>query len=217
MYGIKSDRGRPKHGISIFYNYKLGPLKNSSLLQNSLILNFEHLSVVCAYLNPNFKYVKPINSMKHADNTKKLIYAGDFKSQIDKKNPKGDLILDIASCNDFYLANTLPLKPTYVCEKGSSVIDLIFCGADIKLLRFSISDSYVRQHHFVTLECYIKSKIATQSERDKNNLRTRVDSDVMKRLINSNYRAELNENILTNDLESFYNNLLKLVEVSKIS
>jgi exonuclease III len=126
IYATKSDLGRPKHGISIYYNEKLGNLKSSSILQNFVVLNFDHLSVVCSYLNPNLKpdvlWEQLINSMEHVENQKNLIYAGDFNCRIDKKNTKGETILEFANYNDLVLANPTPYQPTYVYARMGAAL-----------------------------------------------------------------------------------------------
>jgi hypothetical protein len=217
VFGSHSGYGRPKHGISIYYNSKLGSLNNCSLLENFVILNFECLTVVCAYLNPNLKsdelWDELILSMEHVQHFEKLIFAGDFNCRLDKKCIKGEQILEFSNYNSLCLANSPPYQATYLCEKGSSVIDLIFYGSKIIPINFTVTDSFIRKHRFVSFK--FKTKIIKSKNASQPNHRCIIDYEKMSELVNSNYRNKFQEDLAKNDSTSFYNNILTLVDDSK--
>jgi hypothetical protein len=61
------------------------------------------------------------------------------------------------------------------------------------------------------------TKLKSNQSSSKNSAQGRilVDEDKMKQLIENSYRSKLNENILNGDFNTFYDNLLDLVEQSK--
>jgi len=63
ILATQAARGRPKRGISVYFNAKLGKLINYHRLENFLILNFENITIVGSYLHPDMKPDTVANEM----------------------------------------------------------------------------------------------------------------------------------------------------------
>ena len=142
VFASQKEAGRPMRGISIYFNSKAGILMNVQYLDNFIILNFKEISIVGCYLIPNLRATtltdELLSTLKHIANFKNIIFAGDFNCRLDKNDKKVEALLDFMEENDLTLVNDSPYKSTYVCSNGSSVIDLIFKGANIKSKNFKI-------------------------------------------------------------------------------
>jgi Endonuclease-reverse transcriptase len=154
--------GRPKRGISIYYNAKLGYLKSHFILENFVILNFQNLTIVGSYLHPKMKPLDVTNELvstiEHIYNFQSLVFAGDFNCKLNiKRKEKIDALMKFASVNDLKLANSLPFQSTYVGHNGSSVVDLILLGSKIKQLDFKVQNSNFRKHNMVNSKFCVKN------------------------------------------------------------
>jgi hypothetical protein len=220
ILGFKNNiLGRPMRGVSIFYNAKFGELVSYKCLRNFLILNFSTVSIVGSYLNPNLNCEKLwdqlLNAFQYIDHKENLIFAGDFNCRLDMKAKKGELIMDFAAFNNLKLANTVPLQSTYVSPRGTSVVDLIFCGPNIKHQNFLINDSYLRKHRLLSLDFQISSASAANISKTPNN--PPVNPFLFEVLVAEKYRSLLRDDIQRNNIETFYSHILALIKESKIT
>jgi hypothetical protein len=217
IHASKKDSGRPFRGTIIYYNAKLGKLINHKYLENFIILNFEYVTIVGAYLHPNMKHdtvtdelLSTLQFILHFNN---LIFAGDFNCRMDTNNPKKDAILDFMGDNNLALINDFPYKYTYICHNGGSVVDLIFVGRDIKPKGFKIIDLHKKKHRMLGLN--FKMGKMTPINCNLVSKRLNIDEITLKENFDNNYKEILNSDLLTKDVEKFNDNLLKLLHESE--
>jgi hypothetical protein len=208
LLGTKHDRGRPMRGVSVYYNSKLGHLQNFHILENSVVLNFNNVTIIASYLPPKLtcdsvweEFNQALNLSTNQDS---LIYAGDFNCRIDTKNNKGELVFELCDFNELKLENPTPYEKTYVASKGSSTIDLILTSKNIIGNSFSIVDTHFRKHR--AIEFNFNVQITTTMTKAKP--RYKIDNDILEKLINDDLRSDLQQNLNEGNIEAFYSNLL---------
>ncbi|CAB3388479.1 Hypothetical predicted protein [Cloeon dipterum] len=219
LLGMKNQRGRPMRGVTVFYRPILGKLISFKSLENSLILNFSDFSLVACYFHPNCPlddlWDELSEAVSTANNVESLIVAGDMNCRVDRKCEKGDSILEFAFLNCITLANSFPFESTYCSSRGQSVIDLIFYGPKIYKKQFSVRDSFLRKHNFVCFSFEIQSDAERGLPEDARDKR-RTDFAALSCKF-SESKPDLIFSLSTNDVISFYSQILKLVEETKIN
>jgi hypothetical protein len=216
IFASKNDSGRPFRGTIIYYNAKLGKLINHKCLENFIILNFESVTIVGAYLHPNMKHDTVTNellaTLQFILNFKNLIFAGDFNCRMDKNNPKKEAILDFMAENNLALINEIPYKFTYICHNGGSVIDLIFVGKEVKPRGFKIVDLHRKKHRMLSLNFKIVKNTPINSNLVAKRLN--INEITLKENFENNYKQILNSDLFAKNVDTFNDNLIKLLNES---
>jgi hypothetical protein len=219
LYGCKQDCGRPMRGVSIFYKAKLGKLNRFKILQNTIILNFQNLTIIASYFHPKMTegeiWAELTDCLEFIDHQESSIFAGDYNCRLDTQNSRGETILDFAKYNDLRLVNSLPFEYTYVTDDNKkSVIDLIFASPNVKFKNFSVNDTFHRKHRILNFTFSAKN---LESFPDCTTAKEKIDLEKLKTLLNNNYRYRLHENLTNEDFEQFYSTITELVQLSKSS
>lgn len=219
VFASQKEAGRPTGGIAVYFNSKAGVLLNVKYLNNFLILNFEEISVIACYLKPNIRAStvtdELLSTLKYVGNFKNLIFAGDFNCRLDKMDKKTEALLDFMEENDLTLVNNFPYSSTYVCSNGSSVIDLIFRGSHISAKNFCVKDTFLRKHRMVSVDFSYISKDETIEEFHARR-KFKINSDLLKEIVENKYIDTIRKDLVDENLDSFYNNIICLLKESEV-
>jgi hypothetical protein len=212
---LQENGKRVRRGVSIYYNAKAGRLLDYHELENTLILNFESFSLVASYICPTASVDdmgdEIIEALQYVNNISKTILTGDFNARLDKRSHKGDEMLEIAEWNSLELLNN-PNISTYIAHNGESTIDLIFKGKHVKKIEFDVQEISVRKHKQVHLKFQVPNLNSLNS---MDQTKIILEEDKLKNNYKCKYEKIFEEALTNKDLDSFYSNLLELVEVSK--
>lgn len=155
-------------GVSIFYNAKLGNICSSKILKNSIVINFENLTIIASYFHPKLTstqiWDELTETLQYIEHHDRAIFAGDYNCRLDIKCAKKELMHDFIDYSDLNLANAYPLEYTYEAVNGKSVVDLILCGSKIKKQQFKVEDTHLRKHRVVQLSFSISNLNAKTSK-----------------------------------------------------
>lgn len=213
VFALQKDAGRPMRGISVYFNSKPGNLINVQYLNNFIILNFREITIVASYLAPNMRAAtltdELLSTLRHIANFKSIIFAGDFNCRLDKDNKKIEALLDFMEENDLTMVNEKPYKSTYVCNNGSSVIDLIFKGANVKTSNFSITDTFIRKHMLLSVDLCYANKLNNNDSIMKRTFK--LDEISINQLVEDKYKNIFADSLANGDVDGFYENIIKLL------
>ena len=180
----KPPMGRPMGGITIGINKRLKVLPRIIAADHQFLgIHLKPLNycVYGAYFWPNTELeeiVNPLSELLQQTDCETVI-CGDFNCRTDRRNPRGEELVEALSSLEFECLNDLD-EPTYICTNGKSTIDLVFCSArTLQKTKLEILNYDITKHCPLRISLQCSCKVAE----DRKRAIRKCDSAVLRKLI----------------------------------